>query len=266
MNGQIISSMKQMKTGHSDLKNVSKKPNVKSKSLSGKQIKMYALWSALFLPILCCSFGSSSIAATQKEDFLSWDLNRCKEMIKLNWGKGKVKAGQGLIHTERARDYKLRATWLTPEVIRASARILQLGNRLTDDATRALVAEAEAIGDTIVIVDIDPREGSGVIPNDWQAFLQAKSGNTVQVNAAVGVSANKLRDIKVVASAVARDYDYDRFYVIFPLKDENGEPIFSEATKEAELVVRIYHKEGKVSWTMPDSIYKRMQMLKKDDE
>jgi len=31
-----------------------------------------------------------------------------------------------VVHTEHSYNYKLRATWLTPEVIRASARMIQL--------------------------------------------------------------------------------------------------------------------------------------------
>src|SRR6266705_4931635 len=78
--------------------------------------------------------------------------------------------------TDRSYNYKLRATWLTPDVIRATARLLQLSEHMSDEQTQALVAEAEAAGDTVVLVEIDPREGSGVIPNDWLAFLRPRGG------------------------------------------------------------------------------------------
>lgn len=50
---------------------------------------------------------------------------------------------------------------MTPDVIGANARLLQLSLRLSDDQTRKLVAEAEAIRDTVILVELDPREGSG---------------------------------------------------------------------------------------------------------
>ena len=42
--------------------------------------------------------------------------------------------------TDRSYNYKLRASWMTPEVIRANARLLQLTRRLSDGRTDALVA------------------------------------------------------------------------------------------------------------------------------
>ncbi|HEY9232934.1 MAG TPA: hypothetical protein VIS78_12335 [Blastocatellia bacterium] len=67
--------------------------------------------------------------------------------------------------------------------------------------------------------------------------------------------------MKALAGVAKRDYDYDVFWIVFPLLNEKGEAIFSEAMREAELVVRIYDKEGKVSWPIPNSIRKRMAQL-----
>jgi hypothetical protein len=113
--------------------------------------------------------------AAQDNDYLKWSPQQAqtigRSMRKSGYRKSWTFRG---LHTERASNYKLRATWLTPEVIRASARLEQIRSRLSDDATKALIAEAEAAGDTVVMVEIDPDEGSGVIPLDWQAFLQPK--------------------------------------------------------------------------------------------
>lgn len=57
-------------------------------------------------------------------------------------------------------------------MIRATARVLQARSRLTPEQTDAIVTEAQAPGGLVVMVEIDPREGSGVIPLDWEAFLQ----------------------------------------------------------------------------------------------
>lgn len=86
----------------------------------------------------------------------------------------------------------------TPDMIRATARLMQLQNRLPEDDTRALVAEGEAAGQTVGLVEIDPREGSGVIPNDWQAFLQPKRQPSVDGRAKIGVNSPSLRDAKAL--------------------------------------------------------------------
>lgn len=140
------------------------------------------------LILVLCLDGSMLLAlvaqtsnSTQPEAFLSWTRQHALEVGRGLLAKGRVTGSRGLLHTERSRDYKLRATRLTPDVIRASARLAQLSQRLTDEQTVSLVNEAERAGDTVVMVEIDPREGSGVIPNDWEAFLQPKGEPTLAV-------------------------------------------------------------------------------------
>jgi hypothetical protein len=156
-----------------------------------------------------------------------------------------------VLATERAYNYKLAATWLTPDVIRATARLHQLRSRLTDPETAALVKEAEAARDTVVMIEIDPREGSGVIPNDWEALLRPAG----RPDAAVRGTLNpQLRDVKTLAGVLQRNYDYDRFWVTFPLAGSGGAPLFSTTDQVAELVVRIHDKEGRVEWPIPPSL------------
>jgi hypothetical protein len=157
--------------------------------------------------------------------------------------------------TDRSYNYKLRATWMTPDVIRANARLLQLSEHMSDEQTQALVAEAEAVSDTVVLVEIDPREGSGVIPNDWLAFLRPRGGTEAQT--AKGKNASKLRDVRALAGAAPRDYAYDVFWVAFPLSTSNGTPLFRPEDREAELIVQIYNKAGTVRWPIPESIRRR---------
>jgi hypothetical protein len=201
----------------------------------------------------------------QSEEYLSWSAQQAQSIGKSLRNNGRVGGIMGFrgLHTERAGNYKLRATWMTPEVIRASARIEQIRSRLSDDKTKALVAEAEAAGDTVIMIEIDPREGSGVIPLDWQSFLQPKNLKEGNAGAVTGINSPKLRDAKAFAGVVQRDYDYDVFWVVFQLVNEKGESIFSDSVKEAELVVRIYDKEGKVSWPIPDSIRDRIRDMTK---
>ena len=69
-----------------------------------------------------------------------------------------------------------------------------------------------------------------------------------------GTSVPKLRDLRALAGVFRRDYAYEVFWVVFPLTSEGGAPLFPRDVAEAELVVRIYNKEGRVKWTVPPSI------------
>jgi hypothetical protein len=58
-----------------------------------------------------------------------------------------------------------------------------------------------------------------------------------------------------------RNYDYDRFWVAFPLVGSDGAPLVAEAAARATLVVRIHDKEGRVEWPVPSSIRQRARTL-----
>jgi hypothetical protein len=201
----------------------------------------------------------SSQASAQGDDYLTWSAQQAQTIgrsMRKNGRVGSVWSFRGL-HTERAVNYKLRATWLTPEVMRASARLEQIQSRLSEGATRALVAEAEAAGDTVIMVEIDPDEGSGVVPLEWQAFLQPKNLKDSDIQPVSGVNTPKLRGVRALAGVVERDYNYDVFWMVFRLLTEKGQPILPSSVREAELVVRIYNREARVSWLVPDSIRNR---------
>jgi hypothetical protein len=51
-----------------------------------------------------------------------------------------------------------------------------------------------------LIVDIDPREGSGVIPNDWEAFLQPKGRPEAAVRGRTGIVTACLHGTKCAES------------------------------------------------------------------
>lgn len=199
----------------------------------------------------------TALAGTQAADdaWLSWPASRAQGIGKAAYVQGRVGGifDTRFLKTERSYNYKLAATWLTLDVIRAGARTLQLTQRLSDADAKALVAEAEAAGDTVVMVEIDPREGSGVIPNDWSAFLgpasDGSSGRGVR-----GENKPALRDVKALSGVLRRNYDYDRFWVVFPLKTTEGKPLFARDDTHAELVVRIADREGRVKWPIPESI------------
>jgi hypothetical protein len=215
----------------------------------------------VFFLAITISVSAQSLAS-DSETYLSWNVTQAEKIGEQMRGNGRV-GGRDfrVIHTERAINYKLRATMMTPEVIRASARLEQLRNRLTDEQTRNLVKEAETTADLVVMVELDPREGSGVIPLDWRVFLQPKGLKTGSVGAITGNKSPHLRNVKALSGVFRRDYDYDVFFVSFPLVDENKIPLISVDVAEIELLVGVYVNEGRVAWKMPESIREKIKSL-----
>lgn len=190
-----------------------------------------------------------------QDDYRAWDARRAQSIALAQQATGQV--GRSLdfrvVSTDRSYNYKLRATWMTPEAIRACARLQQLARGLSVQETRKLVADAETAGGAVILVEIDPREGSGVIPRDWVATLGPRGGSrTVK-----GTDTPRLRDFPALAGGARRDYAYDLFWVVFPLRTEEGQPLFAPEDREAELTVRIYDKVGRVRWPVPSYAFSR---------
>lgn len=185
--------------------------------------------------------------------YLTWTAQHAEAVGKATYQRGRVGGffDTRLLKTERSYNYKLAATWLTPEVIRATARLQQLRSRLSESDARTLVAEAEAVGGTVMIVEIDPREGSGIIPAEWEAILQPKERPGQAVH---GTVRPELRSVKGLTGVLQRNYDYDRFWVTFPQTRADGTALFVNADRVAELIVRIANKEGRVEWPIPTSV------------
>ncbi len=213
-----------------------------------------------YLTLVAGAHGQSD---DSDSEYLSWNAKQAEQIGKKYRQKGSVGSLLTLrgFNTDRAINYDLRVTLLTPELIRASARLAQLRNRLTDEKTKDLVREAEDAGDLIVLVEIDPNEGSGVIPLDWRVFLQPKGLQADAEGAIAGIKSPSLRQIEALKGVFRRDYDFDLFYVSFPLVDENKKPLLSPEVAEIEVLVGIYKSEGSVSWRMPDSIRERIRSL-----
>jgi hypothetical protein len=212
------------------------------------------------LAVLAC-VGATLLA--QGEEYLRWDAARVSAVVARAHGDGKVGSrtlwfwtgwDSRLLKTERAMNYKLRATWFTPDVVRASARWAQLRSRLSDEQTRQLVEEADRAGEMVVVVDIDPNEGSGVIPADWEAFMRPKDAPQESGQFVRGTVVDELRKVRALQPIAQRNYDYDRFWVVFPLTTESGKTLFSPDDREAELLVRIYNREGAVAWPVPGDL------------
>ena len=200
--------------------------------------------------------------SNSKEAYLSWSAQQATK-IRESWRvKGRVGGffDTRIISTDKSFNYKLRATLMSPEAIRATARIEQINNGLSDKETNALVAAAEKFKSLIVIVEIDPREGSGVIPNGWRSSLKPKDAENSN-SALRGINRNDLREVAALKGSVNRDYDYDIFTVEFPLKDEDGNFIWKIVPTEIELTVGIYSKEGSVNWKVSEELKTRIENL-----
>ena len=208
--------------------------------------------------LLCFSVTSVPQQPTSNpsDDYLSWTAEQANDLGKRWRVNGRVGGALDLrvIHTEHSYNYKLRATLMAPEVIRATARLEQLRMRLTDAQTRELIAEAEKTPGLVVLVEIDPQEGSGVIPLDWRSALRPKGAKEESSLTIPGVNTPALRHVKALAGVARRDYAYDVFWVVFPLKDQQGNPIWDTPPDNIELLVGIYNKEGRVSWPVSEQL------------
>lgn len=205
---------------------------------------------------IALAWTSVPSAARQTAEYLGWTREQAQRIGQGMRANGRVGGLFDLrvVHTERSYNYKLRATWLTPDVIRATARLAQLTDGLSASETENLVKEAEAVRDTVVLVEIDPREGSGVVPLEWQAFLGLEGAQPGDPSIVKGKSVPALRDVRALSGVYRRDYNYERFWIVFPLRSGAGRDMFADSASGADLVVRIYDKEGRVSWPVPDSI------------
>ncbi|HEX8632971.1 MAG TPA: hypothetical protein VF703_02330 [Pyrinomonadaceae bacterium] len=206
--------------------------------------------------------NAATPALPAREAYLSWTAGQATDIGKQGRTNGRVGGAFDLrvIHTEHSYNYKLRATLMTPEVIRAAARLEQLRANLTDEQTRSLVAEAEAAAPLVVMVELDAREGSGVIPLDWRASLQPKGAPPDGISIG-GASQPALRQLKALHGVARRDYAYDVFWVAFPVADGQGRPLLTPSVQALELVVGIYNKAGRVSWPVSETLRQRIDTL-----
>jgi len=192
------------------------------------------------------------LMAQSGDEYLNWSAKEVKRVGTAMTKKDSVSgASFRVMNTNQATAYQYRATWLTPSVIRATARLEQVRQRLTNDETKKIVEEAENAGPAIFLIELDAIEGSGVIPSDWQAFLQPEKLPVGSDGCMKGQNTPELWKVKGLAGVYEKDYKYERFWVVFPLTQKDGMPLFSPGTKNAELIVRINGKEGKTSFPIP---------------
>lgn len=207
------------------------------------------------VPVLLVCAGLGVFSQATDQSFLTWSQKQADAIGKATRVQGRVGGIWDVrgLKTDQSYNYKLTATWLTPDVVRATARLRQLTMRVSDAETVEAVQRALVAGDTTVLVEIDPREGSGVIPLDWVALLAPQTAGGAGLPTVPGRMRTDLRDQPIFAGVVRRDYNYDRFWVTFPLKID-GHPAIPPAVVSVDLIVRIHNKEGHVTWPITEGI------------
>ena len=149
-------------------------------------------------------------------------------------------------NTDRSFNYKLRATPISARVATALAHLLVNAKGIQPSEARATVSSLLEGGYYYLMIELDPREGSGVIPSDWTARL----GN--EKNSESGHICEKLPDTgpwAQIIRAFPRDYAYDAFLVRVARVD-GGKPIITSGLP-VELRVHIENKSGTVRWNTP---------------
>ncbi len=164
---------------------------------------------------------------TSDDAYLTWTAQQAERIAKSTRENGKAGGNFDLrvISTNKAINYGLRATLMTPEVIRATARYTQIRERLTEVEVKSLVEQAEAAGDLVVMIEINPNEGSGVVPLNWKAFLQPKGLPAGSPGTVSGKQAPHFRKAPLLSGLHGRNYEYDVFWVVFPLVGEDRKPL-----------------------------------------
>jgi hypothetical protein len=216
--------------------------------------------SLVLIAAILLAHAGSALPQAPLDAYQSWSAKQAEAIIKKMLVKGRVPGSRGMnpFNTAQSKSYKLRAVWVTPEVIAASARQIQLQERLSEVRARALVEEADLAGYTIVLVDLDPDEGAGVIPPDHATFLQPKGAAPDSGRAVRGIERPGFSEKQALARVLRRDFAYDRLWFMFPTETESGAPLFSSTDQEAELIVQIRGREERVQWLIPDSIRVRL--------
>lgn len=92
-------------------------------------------------------------------------------------------------------------------------------------------------GPFVFLVELDPREGSGVIPRDWSVQLKPANGDPIEGRLV------DLRDSPLFQGVRPRDYDYDQFWVYFESSDQ-----LPSDSRNFDIFVRIYNDRGSVKF------------------
>jgi hypothetical protein len=150
--------------------------------------------------------------------------------------------------THRSSRYKVRAILWTPRALRAAARLVQLRERLSNAETLALLAAVESRPLHVASIEIDPIEGSGVLPHDeTRFFLQRPGDESASVRA---VEATDITGLPLFHKFEKRDWAYELLVTAFPRALESGEPLAAAGAAALELVVEIGGKGEHLSFPL----------------
>jgi len=199
--------------------------------------------AALLLPLIA---PAQPLSGGAWEKLTEKDARRTLLSTRVNGQVGKSWDTR-ILSTERSFNYKLRATWITRDVAAAAARLLVLMKGASSLTAENLIREFTLPSWHYVFIEIDPREGSGVIPRDWIARFGPSGNESQHISGEIIPEQDPWR---TYVSVFPRNYDYDIFLVRFPTRTSDGAPLLDSTIKEAELAVRIHEKVGRVRWSI----------------
>ena len=197
--------------------------------------------------LLAGTEGAQSPSSGSWQDVTEKDARRRLTAMRMSGQVGKT-FDTRILSTDRSYNYKLRATWITADVAVAAARLLVVTKGASAETAEGLVREFTSPTWQYVLVEIDPREGSGVIPGDWTARFGPAD---VEGRDIVGEIVPDQAPWRTYVGAFPRNYDYDIFLVRFLTHKTDGTPVLESTDRNAQLTVRIHDKIGRVRWPIP---------------
>ena len=197
--------------------------------------------------LLAGSAAAQAPASGSWKDVTEKDARRLLTAMRVNGQVGKT-FDTRILSTDRSYNYKLRATWITADVAVAAARLLVATKGASAETAEGLVSEFTSPTWQYVLVEVDPREGSGVIPGDWTARFGPADVEGRDIGGEIVPDQAPWR---TYVSAFPRNYDFDIFLVRFLTHKTDGAPVLESADRNAQLTVRIHDKAGRVRWPVP---------------
>jgi hypothetical protein len=160
--------------------------------------------------------------------------------------------GLAMRKAAQAGPYRVQATWLTPEVVRATARILQLREGLNVETTDDMVQQAEAAADTAVLIELSGPEAAQVTAGEIEASFTpagAAGGGPIP-----GTQAPGLEEVRAYRGVAPLSKESRAFWLAFKLPREAYVPVIPGSGRAVTLTLRVKGAAASVSWPIPDSL------------
>ena len=204
-------------------------------------------------PATAASPGGAAASPAASEPFLRWSEAEARRAVldaRRSGSAGGLLDGR-VNDTHRAYRYKVRATLWTPRALRGAVRLAALRDRLGDAEALAMLAAVEARPLQLASIEIDPVEGSGILPRDETRFFLQRPGD--EAASVHPVEAPELSALPLFRKFEKRDWAYELLVVAFPRELASGEALAGPAVRALELVVDIAGKVERLTFPIaPD--------------